>query len=1573
MLIILLCFSPVISLAEGTGQATDDSVVGKVHVSIEDSIPKSESPDDPGPRGMMAEGEIDLYKSDSVMSVIVRLAKANNLEILGAEEGYISSIGGLAQKERGSLQSGWMGTLNDWFTNKGFKAFTVENGELKDGDYIRVQYTLDLGVDLGGGFGSNELNTDNTLKSLAASSGNLLPDFNKDTHEYVLKVPAGTESLVVIPEASNKNYMVETKVGETVYRYKREIPVEDGTIITVTCGDPSWPSMSPAPEKAQVYHITVQEETLTIKDPDNLFHKDGKNFYVFGKSEGTGFQLVATDESGNPVEVTWSSDDKRKPTSTIDENGYVTVKTEDRKFINQGAVTEYYATKKSNPDIKAKYTVVLLPRIWDLDDAEATMNPEGDEMPVIKRPVQFFYWYETGANGIFSVENPEVAAVADNGMISVKRPGTTKIFFNTDVGTLISTEMTLRVKGVLVRPVKEAEPTYIIGDELQFEAIGESPEETFTWESSNSEVAEVDQNGLVTAKKEGAVLIYAISSNQSEGEAARGAYKMMVARSKDAPYIKLIDFYNANMFDGYDGFAPTKLEYNLIAKSNAADLGFHCYVRSDYSKYDLYRIYYRIDGTEDKVKLSPFGQHTVPLHSGNNKIIFRIVETGNEENKTDYIYNIYKDKSEDSYLKSAFLKPIDRAPHKVPKYKGYAEFDLLKLKDGEVFGYPGFDRNITEYKTYIFKDGNSFNVDALPLDLESKVRISVNGGTYKDFTEESKKEPIDIGNGSVTVKIAVCSHKTYSDNIESGMDDPFVAEKIYTFDIEQVNITNSIINGLSLNQIEVSPGYFCAPGKREIIVPGECEEVELAITLDEGISLYDGYKIEADESNKLERGNDGKIRMKLDTKINKHYVVASIKAGDEVLTNIAAFNISKQKFTEGLPITVLEYIVPGSQYTNRGPYGLYPEKSLLGNGSWNTPVSLGNFGGYIVYKYDKAIVNDPNNKYGIDFIVYGNSNGSQGFSEPGNVMVSQDGNKWYTLAGADHYENHAIWDYSVTYHCKGFDQFGNLKASLTDSLGEYKEDGAAGYPLKENYPFYPWKDGEETDITFTGLLLNVNAKDQYGTLAAAFPDWGYADTHTNSKMVNGTGENITLTREAGNPYCDDREGYGDGFDLEWAVDEAGRPVQLDSVNYVKIQTASNIYAGAIGEKSTEVNAVVVPAATESNVGETAKPEAVTINGNTVEIGETGTYTSFDNDRDSIDIKVITSDDANIYINGQRGAERTYETIPDKKLVRIVVQEGEKEPYICLVRVNKAPSLTEGNESETEKTINLGSEFAIDLSAIFEDGDMDELEYAVAVDGSEPVKIAADYKITPDEAGKMTLVFTASDGNSETKATYKVTLDVRDIKKTINNGDGSVSVEFPEAIDVTDVKLSVEMSDNNYDSKLEKGKYAAYSIMLTDENDNEISVSELTDGGKITVRIDLSEDLKDGKNVKLFFDDGEGNLTEYPSTINDGALEFETDHLSVWVTGIMKSAENNEPTEPDTPDAPGANNENNKPDKPKTPETHKPDKATLENNSEAKNAAKTGDDSNMSLFMITLLSASGAIIALRRKRNNKITL
>ena len=248
---LLLTLVMVLSLVPMSVFAADNHD-GQVHVIVENTTyPEAEG----APwEGTLVEEWIDLDEDSTAMSCVVKALEKHGYEQTGAENNYISSIAGLAAFDGGSM-SGWMGTLNDWFTNYGFGAFTVADGTLGSGDEIRIMYTRNgYGADLGGSWDNN----DKTVKGLAFSAGELSPAFHKDTHEYTLTVDKGTDSVLVTPTASNKNYQVRTYVGETEYKRTAMVPTVDGTTITVKCGDPSWPSMNEGNEPAQVYTVNVK-------------------------------------------------------------------------------------------------------------------------------------------------------------------------------------------------------------------------------------------------------------------------------------------------------------------------------------------------------------------------------------------------------------------------------------------------------------------------------------------------------------------------------------------------------------------------------------------------------------------------------------------------------------------------------------------------------------------------------------------------------------------------------------------------------------------------------------------------------------------------------------------------------------------------------------------------------------------------------------------------------------------------------------------------------------------------------------------------------------------------------------------------------------------------------------------------------------------------------------------------------------------------------------------------------------------------------------------------------------------
>ena len=228
------------------------TLAGMARVIVENTtFPKAEGA---AWEGTLADTWIELTGESTMMGCVVEALDGHT--VVGAESNYISSIDDLKEQQGGSM-SGWMGTLNDWFTNFGFGEFTVAKGTLHAGDEIRVMYTRNAGVDLGGDWES----TDTRLKALTFSAGKLTPKFSGDTFTYTLTVPEGTTSLLVTPTAANKNYQVRAYLGTqaTGREYSRTslIPIENGSVITVVCADDSWPTMNETSDGKRTYTITV--------------------------------------------------------------------------------------------------------------------------------------------------------------------------------------------------------------------------------------------------------------------------------------------------------------------------------------------------------------------------------------------------------------------------------------------------------------------------------------------------------------------------------------------------------------------------------------------------------------------------------------------------------------------------------------------------------------------------------------------------------------------------------------------------------------------------------------------------------------------------------------------------------------------------------------------------------------------------------------------------------------------------------------------------------------------------------------------------------------------------------------------------------------------------------------------------------------------------------------------------------------------------------------------------------------------------------------------------------------------
>lgn len=269
-------------------------------------------------------------------------------------------------------------------------------------------------------------------------------------------------------------------------------------------------------------------------------------------------------------------------------------------------------------------------------------------------------------------------------------------------------------------------------------------------------------------------------------------------------------------------------------------------------------------------------------------------------------------------------------------------------------------------------------------------------------------------------------------------------------------------------------------------------------------------------------------------------------------------------FSQNTALRVLEYRPAPGQHINVENIGT-PQAAQKMAENLNSLVSLGSFGGYVVLGFDQACKNHPDNPYGIDFTVFGNS--FSGSSEPGVVWVMQDENQnglpddtWYEIAGSQHFHSKTVQNYEVVYFktdtrdlfwSDNRGQNGLIQAN-SFNLQEY-------YPTAQIFPEYP-----HDSVSFSGTLLSLSIDfSKAQEIKATPPAFGYADSHPRKQGIE-----LFLPD---NPYTKEIEGSGgDPIDISWAVDSLGKYVDLDSIHFVKIVSGSLLSAGWLGEISTDV-------------------------------------------------------------------------------------------------------------------------------------------------------------------------------------------------------------------------------------------------------------------------------------------------------------------------------------------------------------------------------------------------------------------
>lgn len=299
-----------------------------------------------------------------------------------------------------------------------------------------------------------------------------------------------------------------------------------------------------------------------------------------------------------------------------------------------------------------------------------------------------------------------------------------------------------------------------------------------------------------------------------------------------------------------------------------------------------------------------------------------------------------------------------------------------------------------------------------------------------------------------------------------------------------------------------------------------------------------------------------------------------IESNGKIHSFSTSINVNKETSPYSKYISkIFDFLPAVGQFTNEIPEYISgntlemmiqkASKELVGSNP--NMISLGGFGGYVVFGFDHSIPNLP----GRDFKVLGNAfwaNASTeertGNCEPGIIMVAYDKNKngkpdddeWYEIAGSEYFKNSTIKNYSLTYYKPDENKPSvpgdNFWQTDIQYIKWQDNQGKTGYKTKNtfhNQSYYPlWISG--ISYTLTGTKIADNFYDQSGEgnywVGKSLP-FGYADNAPNND-------------EASN------------IDIAWAVDKNGNYVKLPGIDFVKIYTATTQEAGWLGEVSTEV-------------------------------------------------------------------------------------------------------------------------------------------------------------------------------------------------------------------------------------------------------------------------------------------------------------------------------------------------------------------------------------------------------------------
>ena len=1007
--------------------------------------------------------------------------------------------------------------------------------------------------------------------------------------------------------------------------------------------------------------------------------------------QGTTMRLKAVDENGEETPVIWKNEGAYGGKFDTETGIYT---------INSASYTYVSAVSALDSNVSSGRMIIDV-KFYAITDyyknqnvALSTDGQSVKKVSVIGGVTDYNSWEVQAPDGVMKlISKPDTTSGSLE--MNVLRPGTVDVKLTVNVSPegveKLTDTATINVTGVAVENDQGGQGKVYLeltsdnkAPTTQLKAYTESGRTVASWSSADETIATVDENGVVTAHAVGSVIITA-----TDDKGTKGGIKVVVSDTQNPTFETLALYgittstfkYDVNQKD-YTGIKLSNYSTKILAiKSDTLfdDEKLNCV--ATYTNEDGEAVSIAIpSATQTQLPGMPFGVTVVTLTLSDKtdpeiKSVYTLEVTRVRDTTKTLGANgwggtkvalyaadgsalssaLYLDKAE-GYLFQASETGVKNSTYTWANTKYYyrafmqngrADFAAL-LKGQTVYTHVRYSIDDGATWKELAQGGGQTDAIAFPEVTEegknAEVKLTVQvvcddayftaGNAYPEMTASKEKLLIPSESGNVTV-----------DGVKYTQ-----VGSTYTFWVEQLpQVEQPRITTATATAGDWYPAFDPEAFSYKLSIPTDSAEYPtLTFTIGEGCTVKLGTKaLTADEN--------GNYTVKLTASEQKINVTLN------GLTQPYAFSASK-RVANGAD-KLVDYLCINSQYTNIS-YGFGGEGTLGG-----TLKSLGNFGGYATYYFEDGLTDDPANKYGVDFYIDGNafkdtSTGTGlGSMEPGQVWVSEDGNTWYALAGSQHYTN-AIWDYTVTYTKNGSgthwsDNYGNSDTSVPNRT--------FSWPLTSVYFLNEALKDSDT-ITLSGILIpsvrGMVGPDDFSTYSSG-AKFGYVDV-----MQNGTN----------NPYGynDDYTNESSGFDLAWAVDGNGNPVDVSgkSFHYVKVVTASNIVAGAANEKSTEVLKVYRATSAGASVGQTPAPTAITFSGNGI------TYSITPEEGKQIYELVLPMNAPtiqveggaqNIYVNDQRiasdTASKAIAITKDNTLVRVIVQSGDMEPTIYLLKLS----------------------------------------------------------------------------------------------------------------------------------------------------------------------------------------------------------------------------------------------------------------------------------------------------------------